>query len=119
MLVIRLNQLLRRHLDAEVHHSIPVVAQNDLDQVLADIMDVALYRGQNDLAPRRTLALLHELLEMIDGSLHRLCRLQHLGDNKFVVIEEASNLAHSSHQRTVDHIERRHTLRELRIQIGN
>ena len=37
-------------LDAEVDHVVAVVAEDDLDQVLADVVDVALDRGQQDLA---------------------------------------------------------------------
>ena len=41
---------------------VAVVAQDDLDQVLADIVHVALHGGEHDLAARRRVGLLHELL---------------------------------------------------------
>ena len=46
----------QRHLDAEIDHPIAVIGQDDVDQVLADVVHVALHRGQHDgallLAPR-------------------------------------------------------------------
>ena len=48
-----LDQLIRRNFNAEIHHVVAVVAENDLDQVLADIVHVALDGGEHDLAARR------------------------------------------------------------------
>ena len=39
-----------RLLDAEVDHGVAVVGQDDVDEVLADVVDVALDRGQHDRA---------------------------------------------------------------------
>ncbi len=39
-----------RLLDAEVDHPVAVVGQDDVDQVLADVVDVALDRGEHDRA---------------------------------------------------------------------
>ena len=46
----RLDQGLGRHLDTEVDDLEAVVGQDDVDQVLADVVDVALDRGQDHLA---------------------------------------------------------------------
>jgi hypothetical protein len=82
-------QIFGRHLDAEVHDLVAVVLEDDLDQVLADVVHVALHGGEHDAARARAFALLHELLEVRDGGLHRLGRLQHLGDDHLVVVEAA------------------------------
>ena len=79
--VKRLDQLLRRHLDPQVHHVIPVVRQDDLHQVLPDIVDIPLHRRQQHLAPRRHVRFLHVRLQMRHRRLHRLRRLQHLRHN--------------------------------------
>ena len=47
-----LDQLLGRHLDAEVHDPVAVVLEDDLDEVLADVVDVALHGGEHDGAAR-------------------------------------------------------------------
>ena len=52
VLAERLDQLIGGHLDPEVDHVVAVVAEDDLDQILADVVDVALDRGQHDLAAR-------------------------------------------------------------------
>ena len=64
--------------------SIAVVGENDLDQVLADVVNVALHGSQHDLAARRGVGLLHELFQMIDRGLHGFGRLQHFGHDQFV-----------------------------------
>ena len=43
----------------------------------------------------------------VDRRLHRLGRLQHLGDDQLVGVEEPADLAHPVHQRAVDDVERR------------
>ena len=91
----RLDQLLGRHLDAEVDDLVAVVREDDLDQVLPDVVDVALDRREEHLALARAVALLHELLEVADRRLHRLGGLQHLGDDQLVGVEEPADLVHA------------------------
>ena len=105
--LIGADQLLGRHLDAQVDHLVAVVAEDDLDQVLADVVHVALHGGQHDLAARGGVGLLHELLEVADGGLHGLGGLQHLGDDQLVGGEQPADLGHAGHQRPVDDVERR------------
>ena len=47
-----LNELVGRNLDSEIDDLVAVVAEDDLDQVLADIVDVAFDRGEQDFAAR-------------------------------------------------------------------
>ena len=119
VLAVRLDQLIRRHLDAQIDHVVAVVAENDLDQVLADIVDVALHGGEHDLAARRGVGLLHELFEMVDGGLHRFGRLQHFGDDQLVVVEQPADFGHAGHQRAVDDVERRGAFGALAVEIGD
>ena len=62
----------RRDHDAQVEHLVPVAAEDDSDDVLADVVDVALHRREHDAGGRRALLLLrlHERLEVGDGALH-------------------------------------------------
>ena len=80
-------------------------------------MDIALDGGEHDLAARGGVGLLHELLEVGDGGLHGLGRLQHLGHDQLVVVEQPADLRHAGHQRAVDDVERRRALLALAVQI--
>ena len=49
MMILRRRQhIVQRHLDAEIDHPVAVVGQDDVDQVLADVVHVALHRGEHD-----------------------------------------------------------------------
>ncbi len=98
----RLDQPLGGHLDAEVDHLEAVVREHDVDQVLADVVDVALDRREQHLAARRARRPLHVRLEEGDRRLHHLGRLQHLGDDQLVGVEQPPDLVHAGHQRAVD-----------------
>ena len=119
MLLVRADQIFGRNFDAEIHHVVAVVFQDDLDEIFADVVDVALHRGENHLGALFGVGFLHELLEMIDGGLHRFGGLQHFGDDQLVVVEQPADFGHSGHQRAVDDVERGHAFGELAIEIGD
>ena len=48
----RLDQVFRRYLDAEIDDLYPLFGENDLHEVLADVVHVALDGGEDDLAAR-------------------------------------------------------------------
>ena len=52
-----LNHRLDRLLDAQVEHLVAVVRENNVDEILADVVNVALDGGQNNLALLRPLRL--------------------------------------------------------------
>ena len=69
------------------------------------------------IVPRVAAAdLLHERLQVVDGGLHRLRGLEHLGHDELVVVEEAADLVHAPHERAVDDVERGR-LPELRVEV--
>ncbi len=106
-------------LDAEVHHCVAVVRQDDVDEVLADVVDVALDGGKDDGAAGGGVGLLHELFEMTDCGLHRFSRLEDFGDDQLVVIEEPADFGHAGHERAVDDIERGCAFGALEIEVGD
>ena len=63
-----------RHLLAQVVHGVAVVAEDRVDQVLADVVHVAIHRRQHDLALGRAIQLVEVALQVRDRPLH------HLGD---------------------------------------
>ena len=90
------------HLDAEVDHLVAVVGEDDVDQVLADVVDVALDRGQHDRALAALVGLLHVGLEVGDGRLHGLGRLEHEGQLHLAGGEEVAHRLHPGQQEVVD-----------------
>ena len=90
------------HLDAEVDHLVAVVGEDDVDQVLADVVDVALHRGQHDRPLAALVGLLHVGLEVGDGRLHRLGRLQHEGQLHLAGGEEVTHRLHPGQEEVVD-----------------
>ena len=114
-----LNQLVGGHFDAQIDHLVAVVGEDDLDQVLADVVDVALHRGQEHLAPRLGFGALHELLQVAHRGLHGFGGLQHFRHNQLIVVEQPADFGHARHQRPVDDVERRVALGALAVQIGN
>ncbi len=111
------DQIFRRHLDAEVDHVIAIVLQDDLDEVFADVVDIALHRGENHFAALGDVGLFHELLEMAHRGLHRFGRLQHFGDDQLVGVEKAADFGHSVHQRAIDDVQRLCAFRALAVEI--
>ena len=101
-----------RHHDAEIDDLVVVAPENDADDVLADVVDVALHGGQDDLARRSTgragpaLLLLHVRQEVRDGLLHRAGALDDLRQEHLAGAEQVADDLHAVHQRPLDDVER-------------
>src|SRR6185369_13204340 len=114
----RLDDLGGGHHDAEVDDLEVVTLQHDADDVLADVVDVALHGGEHDLAGGiaavaghaigevARLFLFHERHEVSDRLLHHAGRLHHLRQEHFSVTEEIADNVHAGHQRAFDHVQR-------------
>jgi len=87
-------------------------------------VDVALDRGQDDLAlrargnARPLLLFLHERLEVGDGPLHRACGLHHLREKHLPGTEEIADDLHSVHEGPLDHVERTRELDPRFLRVG-
>ena len=79
--LIGFDQFFRRHLDAEIHHLVSVVFENNLNEILADIVHVALDRGKNHLAALGGIRFFHELFEITHRRFHGFRRLQYFSDD--------------------------------------
>ena len=113
LLAGHVEDLLSRNHDAEVDHLVVIALQNHADDVLADIVHVALYGGHDDLALRRHLghagSALFGLeigLEVGDGLLHHARRLHDLGQKHFASAEQVTDDVHPGHQRAFDNVQR-------------
>ena len=94
-------QLGHRHLDPEVVDLVAVVGEDDVDEVLADVVDVALHGPEDDPAPAARLGPLHVRLEMGDGGLHRLGRAEHERQLHLAGAEQLADGAHPGEQHVV------------------
>ena len=110
VLLCRMQNLLRRHHDAEVDDFIAVARQDDADDVLADIVHVALDSGDDDLALGCTAA--SQLVGFDEGHkvgnrlLHDPRRFHYLRQEHLAGAEKIANSVHACHQRTFDHRQR-------------
>ena len=108
--------LLRRHHDAEVDDLEVVALEDDADDVLADVVHVALDRRHHDRAlrlagvARRRLLRLDERHEVPDRLLHHARGLHDLRQEHLAGAEEIADDVHARHQRTFDHLDRARVL---------
>ena len=117
VLLGRLEDGVDRLLDADVDHVVTVVRQDDVDQVLADVVDVALDRGQQDLALAGVVVGLHVRLEVGHRRLHHLGRGQHERQLHLAGAEQLADGLHPGQQRLVDDLERV-LLLHPRVEVG-
>ncbi len=118
-----LQNLLRRHHDAEIDDVVIVALEHDADDVLADVVHVALDGGHHDLAVRRdvgaaVLVLLHVGHQISDRLLHHARRFHHLRQEHPPGAEQVADDIHAVHQRAFDHGERTRRLVPRLLDVG-
>jgi len=110
----RVQDLLHGHHDANVHHSEVVAAQHDGHNVLADVVHVALHRGDQKRARVRALCagaaqpllLLHEGHQVAHRLLHHARALDYLRQEHLARAEKVAHDVHRIHQRALDDVQR-------------
>ena len=104
--------LLRGHHDAEVDHVEVVALEHDADDVLADVVHVALDRRHDDRALRRASVAGARLFgldvrnQVRDGLLHHPRALDDLRQEHLAGAEQVADDVHAVHQRALDHLDR-------------
>ncbi len=100
----RLENLCRRHHDAEIDHLVVVALEHDADDVLADVVHVALNGRHHDLSGRghrlETGDLLLRLevgLQVSHRLLHHARRLHDLRQEHLAGAEEVADHVHAGH----------------------
>ncbi len=71
--------LIDAHLDAEVDDFVAIVGEDDVDQVLANVVHVALDGREHHASTSTLVALFHERFEVGNSGLHGLGALEHEG----------------------------------------
>ena len=104
-------------LDPDVDDVVAVVGQDDVDQVLADVVHVALDRGEHDLALALLAALLHVRLEVSHRRLHHLGGGQHERQLHLPRAEQLADRLHAVKQHVVDDLQGG-PLGQPRVQVG-
>ena len=107
-----------RLLDADVVDLVAVVREDDVHEVLADVVDVALHGGEDDLALLLAFGLLHELFEVRDRGLHHLGGLQHERQLHLPAAEQVADDLHAVEQDLVDDVDGR-VLFAGRVEVGD
>ncbi|MNU89870.1 hypothetical protein D3C71_797220 [compost metagenome] len=108
----RVQNLLRRHHHTQVDHLEVVAGQDHADDVLADVVHIALDRGHDDPAIAAGGVAAASLLGFDVGQqvghrlLHHPCRLHHLRQEHLAGTEQIADHVHAIHQRAFDHVER-------------
>ena len=99
---------LHRHITAQVDHLKAVVFQNDLDDVLADVVHVALDGGQHDAAlAGAALALLgNDVLDLLKSALGSTCGLQQLRQEQRALLVLGTHDVQRRDQCFVHHFQR-------------
>ena len=95
--------------DAEVDHVEVIALEHDADDVLANVMHVALDRRHHDLAGfgcRAVLLLLNVGSQMRDRLFHHARRFHHLGQEHLAGAEQVADDIHAIHQRALDDVQR-------------
>ena len=104
------DNLLSRHHHPQIDDLIAIACHDDTDDILADVMDIALDGSKEDFgATGRGAGIaggsrLHGGLENLYGLFHGTGRLHHLGEEHLSLSETTTHLVHTCHQRSLDDV---------------
>ena len=112
VLLDRLDELLRRHLHAEVDHLEAGALEHDVDEVLADVVDVALDGAHQELADRLDAGLGEQRAQPLHRAGHRAAGDQHLGHEEVAALEPRADLLQRRDERVEEQRLRLHAERQ-------
>src|SRR6266699_6525575 len=103
---MRLENIFNRLLDAKIDHLVTVVSQDDVNQILANVVNVTFDSSEHHRAFRGGAAfLLHEWFEETNGRLHRFGRLQYKRQLHLPAAKKIAHHLHTFEQNIVDDVE--------------
>ena len=103
------DELLRRHLHAEVDHREACALEHDVDEVLADVVHVALDRAHEEGADALYAALSEKGTQQVECTGHRLAGDEHLRHEPVTALEAGADLLEGGDERLEEHALRRQT----------
>ena len=112
MLAGRFKDFLAANHDAQIDHVKAITLQNDANDVFANIVHIALYRGHQDLTCCLILGteaqffLFHVRQKVSNGLLHHASGFHHLRQEHFARAKQVTNHVHPVHQRAFNHVQR-------------
>src|SRR5450432_2536368 len=99
------NDRVTRLLDAEIDHPISIVGKNNVNQVLANVVDVALYRGNHYRALLRIASLLlHFRLKISDRLFHYARGVEHRRQLHLARTKKIADRLHTIKQIGIDEL---------------
>src|SRR5262249_49052204 len=104
VLVDLLHEHLRRDVDTEVVHREARALEHDVDEVLADVVHVALDRAHDIGADLLRSGLRQQRAKDVERALHRARRDQHLRHEEVAALEPCTDLLEGRDQRVVEHL---------------
>ena len=84
-----------RLLDTDVYCFKTIVAQDNIDKVLSNIVNVASNGGKQNTTLAAVIGLFNEWLKVSHSGFHYLCRLQHERQLHFTLAKELANNLHT------------------------
>ena len=102
VLLERVDELVGVGVDAEVDDLEAGALEHHPDEVLADVVDVALDRPDDDLADRLGAGLGEQRAKDLHAGLHRVRGEQDLGHEQDAVAEVDADDLHAGHERVVE-----------------
>ena len=107
VLLGRVDDGVHRLLDTDVDDVVAIVGQDDVDQVLADVVNIALDRGEHHRALALFVGLLHVGLEVGHCGLHHLGALEDERQLHLAAGEQLTHDFHAFEKRIIDDLESR------------
>ncbi len=95
MLFSRVDDGIHWLFDTDIDNVVAVVGQDDVDQILADVVNIALHRGQHDGAFTLVIGFLDVRLQMGNGGFHGFGTGQDEWQLHLTGTEKLSNCSHS------------------------
>ena len=110
----RLDELLGCDVDAEIVHGEAGALEHDVDEVLADVVDVALDGAHDIGADLLRAGLGEQRAEDVERALHRARGDEHLGNEEVAALEPCAHLLQRRDERVVEHRLGLHVVGETR-----
>ena len=103
------------HLLAQVHNLKAVVGDDCLDQVLANVVHIAIHRRQHQFAFTFAGLLLEVIFQVRHGFFHHFCRLQHKWQDKLTRAKAVAHLFHGWQEYLIQDDHRGLAFRRVRV----